>query len=257
MPTLAEVLVKVENERTREPDVDLFQHPLAVKVDEFLEADQEHQFRKAKGFYPSDDKMCARYWVYLFRGVPIEQNHDARLLRIFGMGNDVHERYEKYFRDMGILIESEMKVPDREGYPKVRGYIDDVIKWKDGKAIVEMKSIGDRGFDFRLKYKKPKKDHIHQIQMYLHYSQIPVGMVFYENKNTQQTLCFTVPYDEEYCEKVFKKYRLFTEVYEEGILPVRPYKRTSKHCEYCRVRELCWNDKDQGVKITGRKKGTK
>ena len=67
MPTLAEVLVKVENERAREPDVDLFQHPLAVKIDEFLEADQEHQFRKAKGFYPSDDKMCARYWVYLFR----------------------------------------------------------------------------------------------------------------------------------------------------------------------------------------------
>jgi CRISPR/Cas system-associated exonuclease Cas4 (RecB family) len=256
MPTLAELLVKVENERVREPDVDLFQHPLAVQIDEFLEEDQKHQFRQAKGFYPSDDKMCARYWVYLFRGVPIEQNHDARLLRIFDMGNDVHERYERYFREMGILIEAEMKVPDRDGYPKVRGYIDDVIKWGggEGRAIVEMKSIGDRGFDFRIKYKKPKKDHIHQIQMYMHYTQIHDGMVVYENKNTQQILVFTVEYDEEYCEKVMKKYRKFHQAYKDGILPVRPYKRTSKNCEYCRVRELCWNDKNEGVKITGGKK---
>lgn len=249
MPTLAELMVKVENEKQRNPDVDVYQHPLAVAIDEHLESNQEHQYRKAKGFYPSDDKMCARYWVYLFRGVPIEQNHDARLLRIFDMGNDVHERYTRYFREMGILIEDEVRVPNRDGYPPVRGYADNIIKWEDGKAIVELKSIGERGFMMREKFGKPKKDHIHQVQMYMHYFEIYTGYVLYENKDKQQILVFQVEYDEKYVEKTMKKYRKFLQAFEDGKLPKRPYKRTSKNCQYCRLNSYCWNDKDDGEKI--------
>ena len=144
MATLQELLVKAENAKKRVDDVDIHQHPLAIAVDKHLENEQEHQFRKAKGFYPSDAKTCARYWVYMFRGVPIESNHDARVLRIFDTGNSMHERFTEYFRKMGILIDEEVKVPDRDGYPKVRGYADNLIKFDEVYGLGNHGNLGNR-----------------------------------------------------------------------------------------------------------------
>ncbi len=113
----------------------------------------------------------------------------AKLSRIFANGEDVHERYQKYFEDMGILVESERTLKN-DAY-RIKGKADAIIELNNKEYIVELKSINGISAS---KLKKPKPDHVKQINLYMFMTGIKEGFILYENKNNQEILNFKIDY---------------------------------------------------------------
>jgi CRISPR/Cas system-associated exonuclease Cas4 (RecB family) len=201
--------------------------------------------RKIGGFHPSTTNECGRYAIYLFRGVTYQPKYDARTQRIFDNGHATHDRIYGYLRDMGILIADE--VPVTYDDPPIEGTADGIIEWH-GRKLIELKSISDQGFMLRKSHHKPKDDHYRQAQIYMRCLDLDGGFVIYENKNNQEILPIFVERNDDFIDKLFKKYAKIYGMYKEGSLLKRPYKSiASQQCRMCDLAEMCWADEDNGV----------
>jgi len=219
---------------------------LVKAVDDYLVVKNQNDFKRVDGFHPSYTNQCARYWVYLFRGVSIEPTFTGHTYRIFDNGHAVHDRLYDYFRNMGILLEEEIPVDHKD--PPVRGTADGIIDW-DGRKLIELKSISQEGFHYRQLHNKPKDDHIRQAQVYMRCLDLDDGFVIYENKNNQQILPIYMERDDAYIDKLFKKWSKWYQGFLDDKLPVRPYKITSPKCQNCDAKAFCWGDNEEGVKL--------
>ena len=93
---------------------------------------------------------------------------------------------------MHILIAREQ--PLKLASPPISGRLDFIIAHPTkGEAVLELKSINDRGFN-ELKG-SPKHDHFIQLQIYLNLLNKDYGIVLYENKNDQKLKAFKVERD--------------------------------------------------------------
>jgi CRISPR/Cas system-associated exonuclease Cas4 (RecB family) len=226
---------------------------LTKAIDKSIEANLDGKFVKHGGFHASTTNECPRFLIYMFRGVYLPSNVSGRLQRIFDNGHAVHSRLYKYFEQMGILIADEVPVnvtlkwKDKYEVP-IESTMDGIIDW-DGHKIIELKSISDTGFVQRKIFKKPKPEHYRQIQIYLAAADLETGFVIYENKNNQGILIFQIDRDEEFLDKLFKKYAKIHKAYKDGKLPKRYKSPTSDNCKYCSLNEFCWSDADAGVSI--------
>jgi len=242
MKKLIDILTE-ENKEIEVPTTDLAAvNDLSKAIDDYIESGIKPRHRKSTGFGPSEHNTCPRFWWYKFNGVTFPVNHNARVQRIFDVGNAVEDRIVDYFRGMGVLISTQEPVPQREGLPPISAYIDAVIDW-DGPVVVEIKSTKHEGFAMRQHYKKPTEDHYRQIQWYLHYKELDRGIVIYENKNDQEILPFKVKRDMVFCEKQMKKY---AKIYSKasGPRPDRPYQRSSPTCRECKLLTVCWTESE-------------
>lgn len=212
---------------------------LCKKVDEHLEARNEPIYKKVDFFRPSSTNQCARYWWYMFDGVEYTPSFAPQTYRIFDNGHAVHDRLYGYFRGLGILVEEELPVSNDD--PPIQGTADGVIDL-DGHKLIELKSISAEGFYYRQMYHKPSDDHVRQANLYMHCLGLDSGFVIYENKNNQQILPIYIERDDVFLDKLFKKYRKIYKSVEDGVMPDRPYKRTSKHCAKCDLASLCWSE---------------
>ena len=158
---------------------------LLKSIDLHLEERNKTTLKRVDGYHPSYTNQCARYWVYLFRGVEVVDTFAPQTHRIFDNGHAVHERIYSYLRDMNILDAEE--IPVNLDDPPIRGTADGIINF-DGKKLIELKSISDVGFAYRRTYNRPKDDHVRQAQIYMHCLDLPSGFVIYENKNNQEIL---------------------------------------------------------------------
>lgn len=219
---------------------------LIEAVDSHLAKRNEVVFKKVNGFHPSYTNQCKRYWYYLFNGVNTDVDFRPQTYRIFDNGHAVHERLYSYFREMGILIGEEISVNYLS--PPIEGTADGIINWY-GEKLIELKSISSEGFHYRQIYKKPKDEHYRQAQIYMECLNLDGGFVIYENKNNQELLPIYIEKDQVFIDKLFKKYREIYSSHVQQIIPERPYKITSKHCQSCNVRSLCWSGgNDEGKK---------
>ncbi len=212
---------------------------LAKAIDKYLTSRNARREKKLDGFHPSNHSTCPRYWFLLFQGAEVEPKIDARLYRVFDNGHEVHERWYSYFDGMGVLVEKEKKIRVEDPVP-ISGTVDAIIDW-GGKKVVEVKSISQEGFDLRKFYKKPKKDHVEQLQVYLSVLEIDIGLIIYESKNTQDFKIFRVDRDESIYTKRIKTWQKYYKNIQEGKLPPRPYTRTSKACSECELETYCWD----------------
>lgn len=215
-------------------------------VDEHLRVKNERDFKRVDGFHPSYTNQCSRYWVYLFRGVPVVPTFTGHTYRIFDNGHAVHDRLYGYFRDMGILVAEEISVQHDD--PPIVGTADGVMNW-EGEKLIELKSISQEGFHYRQVHNKPKDDHYRQAQVYMRCLGFNEGLVIYENKNNQRLLPLLIQRDDKFVDRVFKKWRKWHQAFLDDVLPVRPYKITSPKCQNCDVKSFCWSDDDEGVKL--------
>lgn len=229
---------------------------LAAALDESIGSQIEGRFKERKGFVPSETNQCARYLTYLLRGIYVPATHNSRTQRIFDNGHGFHERIGKYFEDMGILKGTEIPINSGLDVPvPIYGFADGVIDWGGQDMVVEFKSINDAGYMAISKMKKPKDDHYRQVQLYMAAMDLQTSMVIYENKNDQAITIFEVKRNQEYLDKLFKKYvKTYTAFLNGEPLPDRPSKSpTSDICKWCNLNEFCWND-SEGVIIKITKK---
>jgi CRISPR/Cas system-associated exonuclease Cas4 (RecB family) len=216
---------------------------LIESLNEHLQGRNVSTFKKVSGFHPSYTNQCARYWYYLFEGANVTPSFSSQTYRIFDNGHAVHDRLYSYFRDMGILIAEE--IPVSYDNPPIEGTADGIINWY-GEQLIELKSISAEGFHYRQLHNKPKDEHYRQAQIYMRCLDLQSGFVIYENKNNQDILPIYIDRDDEFIEKLFKKYRKIHSNYLSGEIPPQPYKRSSANCSSCDLAEICWAEGEGG-----------
>lgn len=213
-------------------------------IDSHLAKRNSPEMKKVNGFHPSYTNQCARYWFYLFQGVEVTSSFRPQTYRIFDNGHAVHERLYGYFRGMGILVEEEIPVQHQD--PPIEGTADGIIDWY-GHKLIELKSISSEGFHYRQLYNKPKDEHYRQAQIYMRCLNLDSGYVIYENKNNQEILPIFIERDDEFIDKLFKKYRGFYKSYIDNEIPKQPYKRSSANCSSCDLAKMCWGEGNDSV----------
>lgn len=213
-------------------------------------------------FYPSSIGQCPRKIVYGMLSYPGEPKEMEDIL-VLDNGTYFHERMEDYFEKMGILVTREMAFRDIEH--SISGRSDAIIydpafdpekddpgetielidrdgnKLYEGPAnalsIIEFKSIKESNFD-KLKT-VAKKNHVQQLQLYLHLTKIPKGQVWYENKNNQSPLTFEYAYNPEIAAQVLEEIDGYVDMAKREELPERPYKPHELPCRWCQYRDTC------------------
>lgn len=213
------------------------------------------------GFHPSSLGIkagkCGRRNVYLLRGTQRSPSTNARLQRIFGNGNDVHERIQKAMELYGD-INWESEIPIYYDDPPVRGHADSTFILDGVPYVGEIKSCSHTVFENRLMFNKPKPEHFVQPNIYAYILNIKKIAVIYENKSTQEIKVFVLDADYDEAEKQLAKWRAEWLCYQDGKLPKRPYKLGSPTCAECDLKALCWGEgQEEGVSMSEYKKQAK
>jgi len=231
-------------------DLNDIEQSLVNKLDTYLKASENiKKFKKSNTFAPSNNNNCQRFLGYRLKGFDMTPNFSGQILRIFDNGNDVEGRLIQYFKEMGILKDSQVHLVHDD--PPISAYLDIVIKLMGEEMPIEVKSISDAGFQPRKKAHKPKSEHYRQLQVYLDRGPWQKGILLYVNRSNNELLPILVEKNQEYIEKLYLRWRGVKTAHDAGELSVRPYKKSSAKCRNCSAYEYCWDvDKTVGVELT-------
>jgi CRISPR/Cas system-associated exonuclease Cas4 (RecB family) len=222
----------------------------------FLENLMDHhgreEFRKQTRpmrmkLHPSTIGMCQRKIVFDMLMVPKEQP-GSRLMRIFDNGHSLHHRYEKLFKEMGILVKDEMKLEA----DNISGHTDAWIRVFSMESpqgqdyLVELKSAFSKSFEWMQKNNKPKNEHRDQLTFYLHLVRkqgIPIdkGIILVENKDTQEIWEFEMAYDPVLGHRLEEKANWCISLAQARTVPPIPPKHTPSYykCGMCDYNIYC------------------
>lgn len=234
-----------------------------------------------KGFHPSAicKSSCARHLVYeYFLTEEEEEEHGAKLLRIFGNGTSVHDRWQNFFMQVskklenfkllgsykckgcGFIYSPDKEVEPPEGIPcekcgskrwkynefrlrskelKITGKRDLKFVFEGEKFLGEIKSMNTFQFG---KLNTPVGDHLIQFMLYMFLDQEKVrkGFIFYEDKNTQDLKAFYVDYDNEKIAPLIKIVSEASRCVDSMELPERSEGfPNSRTCKLCKFKKVC------------------
>ena len=202
-------------------------------IDKFY-LDQEKDKNRSH-FYVTDAGRCPRSIFFKFKNAP-QKGMEANILRIFDHGDYIHKLIMKSLissREIHIVA-SEVNIPPQE---IISGRADAIVS--DGKDlyVLDIKSINSMGFRYM---KEPKKENINQIQLYLHYFEIPKGILLYVNKDNQELKEFIVNYDKELSKSLLNKLNDVKNNIDNNIVPPRinSYPENGE-CRYCPFKQIC------------------
>lgn len=198
--------------------------------------------RERSYFYVSDVGKCPRVLYFHFKDVP-RTRPDARLMRIFDEGEHTHRRLLGVLYGLGIVQASEIRTPAND---LIHGRADAIITLGNKPYIVEFKSSA--GFKFR-KMEEPREKHVGQIQLYMHYFNIPQGIILYENKDTQHLKEFVLKYDKYIAEDIIKMFGCLKEQIDKDIVPAKPENIRAWECRYCEYRRECQRIEESGAEV--------
>lgn len=103
---------------------------------------------RAGALHPSNLGKCQRAAIYEFLGEEPTVEHGIETLRAFTMGNLIEELVTKAHDAEGVLIASQVPLgAEVDGVP-VRGTLDELLKWEDGYAISDVKSVHANAFRY-------------------------------------------------------------------------------------------------------------
>jgi len=204
-------------------------------IDNYLETKPVEQ-RIGSHFHPSSAGKCPRSIQLTMAGV-LTSKHEARILRIFDTGHDMHDKYGRYFEKMGILVSKEADVfYERDGVV-IKGNCDYVVKDDTNRPhILELKSINARGFNDLWVTNVPHTNHFLQWNVYSGCLKIPLGEILYENKDDQNMKIFSVAFNEAQFEETFAIFKSIHEYTQKGLLVPIPSKCNDK---YCPAKQIC------------------
>jgi CRISPR/Cas system-associated exonuclease Cas4 (RecB family) len=241
---------------------------LSKAIGQFLEGKHNKNYTsKNYSLSPSvigDDCMRKKYYSY-FR-IPQAPKKPDNIMILEG-GNSMHEHFQKWLKEMGLLVEyinPKTKQKETEFVIKIpelkiqKGKVDGVLVL-DGKIyLVELKSAGDAKFKYRTK--EPQYDHKVQGTIYIfafeknllegefdHIPEIskdmPVeGIIYlYVNRDTFKMKEFYIPRDEKFFLKICKDIEDLSYYIDRKELP--PLKG-GKLCKYCNFPEYCKNNRN-------------
>lgn len=184
---------------------------LALEIDKYLNS-KEDAARERKYFYVSEVGKSKKDIYDSFKSKTSFKT-DAKMRRIFDNGDRMHERYFKYFAEMGILIAAELTAVENELF---HGRADCIITDKKDLWVVDLKSCSMWTFN---KLDDAQHDHKLQLQLYMYYLNIPRGMLLYENKNDQNMKIFKYELNRPMVEKIIEEFKVLKEQIDNNIVP--------------------------------------
>lgn len=269
METLGNVSNKIEEIQKKYGDLNLIDmlHQYLQEEDMRKSMERIEQGRIGK-YYPSSVGQCRRKVAYQMMGYPGKPK-DGKSNLVLDNGTSFHNRMEDYFEKMEIMIAPELRLKDED--LRISGRSDAII-WNfmkkeepevdhtirlykpsnddnnedelvyEGPAsdvlIVEFKSIKSKNYDY-LPKTKAKKEHEMQLQLYFFLTGIRQGMVYYENKDTQEQKYYVVNYNQKIVDEVISDIRYIIGCIDNGRLPEREFNPSDFQCRYCDFRDIC------------------
>lgn len=195
---------------------------------------------------------CPRRWVLAFQGEHIGKDTvTATSAAVMDQGQGAHSRIQEALGESGILIEEEKEIVHDD--PPIRGFIDAIVEIDGVEIPVEIKTTRDEAFVWRLTSMKPTQYHYYQLLTYMRILDYKVGAFVYENKNDNTLLVIPIEMNEEneqIIDAALEWMRNVYKTYEDGDMPMRPWKQTSPNCQDCPFYKACWEEVPEGnVKI--------
>lgn len=221
------------------------------------------KFQQKKTFAPStlswNHGECPRYWYLAFDGATFEDNSNA-----FGVANRTngtlsHSRIQdamiksgiaKVFKDDDGNDTTEFKIISND--PPVFGYGDGIIVWNDEEILTEIKTMSNEAFEYKKNSRKPKKDHLMQILIYMKILNKKRAVLIYENKNNHELMVIPVEvndYYRSYIDQTFEWMRQVRQAWKNRTLPQKNYRSNSKICKQCPIQKTCTEAEEGTIKI--------
>lgn len=237
---------------------------LVPVVEKLLLTERLESTRDTKHLHPSE--ICKRDWCprsswYTIKGYEgTDRSFSFQTLNIFAEGHSIHSKWQTWLQDAGILEVAELPILDEEH--RIMGHADGLINDKQGKAILEIKSVGAgtvRMEDFDLfqsastpdemwkKIRKPFMSHLRQVNLYMHCTGVHEAVFIYEWKASQDVKEFSVKFQPELIEDILAGCRSVVRALDSGIPPMRPAwvdDSSHKTCKNCPYKNVCWKEDD-------------
>ncbi len=233
-------------------------HPMIPAMIEKIQSGylvgRETKKRTKKSFSPSSlvygNGKCPRYWFYAFSGADFSDAADAYAVANMSNGTLSHERIQKAMLASGVMIADEVKIVNED--PPIFGYADGMLTWEDENLVAEIKTMREESFQYRRNTNKAPSYHLEQILLYMKVIKMAKGVLIYESKNSHELHIIIVDVKPEYIEWVDSAFDWKKEVrqtWEDGVLPMKPYRSNSKVCKSCPVKETCFAGPKGDVKL--------
>lgn len=231
-------------------------------VEKHLIEEQLNSTRDTEHLHPSE--ICKRDWCprsswYTIKGYEKQsEKFTFQRLNIFAEGHAIHNKWQTWLTDLGVLEQAEVPIKDEEHL--ILGHADGIINDKQGRAILEIKSVGvgtirmeapdmmTEGMtpdEMWKKIRKPFPTHLRQLMLYMYCTGINEGVVLYEWKATQEVKEFAVKFQPELIEHILVSCRMVVSALKSGIPPMRPTwmeDSQNKVCKACPYQKVCWKD---------------
>ena len=192
-------------------------------------------------YYPSEIGNCIRKVWYSYK-YPMEIEPDR--LKVFEIGNILHEFIIQVFKNEKNInsikfVSSELPFKLQQKDFVVSGRLDDIVvaKEDDKMTIIEVKTVRDMRST-----KNPNKNHVMQLQFYMHATGIKDGIILYVDKTNLKTKAFEIPYDEKHSLDILKRFSILHELLKKDVLPIdeaKQSKDTIWMCNACEYRAKC------------------
>ena len=202
-------------------------------IDKFY-SDRESN-RTQTHFYVTDAGKCQRAIFFKFKKAP-RKEIEPRILRMFEHGDYIHKLIMKAL--VGIreihVVASEISMPPQE---IISGRADAILSIANELYVLDIKSMNSMIFK---NLTAPKEDNVNQIQLYLHFFQIPKGILLYVSKDNQDLKEFVVDYDRDLSLKLLRDLEELKKKIDSDIIPL-PLETWPNdwQCQYCQFKEIC------------------
>ena len=216
---------------------------LINKLDEFTvkqSVKQKEEYTKT-ALSPTDALDCPRKTFYKWHKYTQEET-DTRSLRIFALGNYIHNRWQDLLDEMGLQLKREFRIDTTHKGIPIHGYVDSICSIDGQLYVVEFKSQKDWMYGKTDYLQDAKPEHRAQVQLYMHFTGIHKAIILYENKNTSELREFQLSYDENFVTEILNS---FEKLYSQINLNELPEKisgaKLDKYpCAYCGFRQHCF-----------------
>src|SRR3990167_3508059 len=176
-------------------------------------------------YNPCDRVVAARILGYQLPEDPVS----PQLQRIFDNGTFMHLRWQNTFLSLPDPYRVEI-APLLRQWPLI-GEADAIIDhpmFKD--FVIEIKSMNTNEFK---NLKNPRQDHANQINSYMGLGNCSQGVVWYENKDTQDLKIYLEKYRPEPYQEMYERLSKIALIVGEGLLP--------KPCGECKLDDYIGN----------------
>ena len=200
-------------------------------IDQFYLDKQED--REQNHFYITDAGKCARAIFFKFKHMPREKM-EARILRLFDHGDYIQMQLLNTLFSLGIVRASEVQIPPQG---LVSGRADAIITLNNELYVVDFKSMNSMLFR---KLQEPKEENVNQIQLYMHYFQIPKGILLYMSKDTSELKDFPIQYNTDLVQNLLKGLENLDKKIKTNVVPEQmlDFPRNWQ-CQYCQFKDIC------------------